>query len=346
MKKLILTALTVLTFNAKAGNDVGGGGVLCLAQDKCITLAEAGLRIKQEAITAAGPQKPVVSQEVMDEINVIKSLMPKFPGKLQNSFWDFMNVSPHSFVRVESFDPVKFKKVKAEYAKILAENSFPIDSVEIAAVSEPKMTYLLPEYDKLNTRSKALFIIHECVVRASGSFAVALEMDGYIQDALNGDKRTYNLVKTIFKMRVTVGDRWAENNIVLASFVRSKMQTGQKFKLNNSLIKKSINGASFKDDLYTSNDIYNAYPELWNEINSLGINTIFTYINIDSGYDGCANDEARCVGHGLIEASDLGFCTSTPDGVYLTGNVNDNNMTVIQCKKNLIQSLGSIDFND
>lgn len=365
MKKLILTILIMSGVQAYAGNDGGGGGVICITSEKCITLAEAGLRIKADGASPAAPQRPALSLEVVKEVEAIINALP-LHFEVRSALEKITNVPVTAYRAVEYIDDKNFKKIKEEYYKILSENNFPSSDLEIAAVSDFETTYLLPEFYKLSLRSQALTTIHEAVVRKTGSVLKALELDGYIVDALNGKQNSYELTRSI----VGIGYDNLSSTVkyVVASYIRDQQTNfGKKYKLSPNLMSELSNGVDLKEDLYISNELYDQYPDLWKVLLTSGVNDLRVsrydrpvtpnYIKQFSSFKQYSDDEVLRM-NGFIGRRDMEYCKNIEDGTYISGSIHPPGMvglaylvrvgdiTLITCSANKIESVIGLRINE
>jgi hypothetical protein len=243
MKKLIFTVLTICNLNAYAGNDTGGGGGFCI-NNKCVTLAEAGFRIQDESTYEA----PVIGLEVFTEVrNIVNQLT------VQQIYKDILIndavAKPGVYKKVLSYNSQTLEKIKMEYLAVLESQHMSSENLVFYALSDKKKSYLLPEFEKLNTRSKALILIHEGVVRRTGSVINALKVDGAILDTLNGKYKNLELIEAI-----AMDDNYADR--LLVEYIRHATEDMKKsFSFNDLSIPKP-------STLYfeTKNKMYSAYP--------------------------------------------------------------------------------------
>ena len=360
MKKLVLTILIMSGMPAYAGNDGGGGGMLCKDINNCMTLAEAGLRIKTEPDSASAPKKPAVSYEVMQEMDSIINGLPVSEDVKQMLKYR-VDLPITSYESVEYYDAKKFKKIVEEYTQILSENKFPDSNLTIAAISNYEKTYLLPEFLKLNTHSQALMLIHEGVVRTTGSVRKALELDGHIVDALNGAQNSYGLTRSI----VGLGYDNLKSSVkyVVASYIRDQQTNfGKKYKLSSQIVNELDGGVDLKEDLYISNELYNQYPDLWKVLITSGVNYLrisrsdrpvfpdeIKKYNHSNPLNQYSDDEALIM-NGFIDKKDIGFCKNIEAGTYLSGNNfqygnysdRSGEITLITCSANKIKSVNGL----
>lgn len=146
-----------------AGREGGGQGVICLG--RCMTLAEAGLRIPNSPMAGNPqvPKTPIISEELYEEYDKTYQYIV---SKL--SVFEMLALKPHEavnqFVAVEVDDPTKYDRIKREYMDLLGATRFPTEGFSLSAVSNAKVTYVLPEFtDETRTtrRTKVLTMFHE-----------------------------------------------------------------------------------------------------------------------------------------------------------------------------------------
>lgn len=186
MKKSILILAMLTAFQSPAqtkGHDQGGGaGGFCI-EKKCMTLAEAGFRFKVETV-----ERPVVTSKVFAAADNILKRTSVSTLMAQNLYGLTMG-GVDQFVRLEVVDDKKFEMLKNQYLKLLQRNGYSTVNFKLFAFSDAvtKITYLLPAYDDLDSdASRAKILIHEGVVRRTGSVQLALELDIAIENILTG----------------------------------------------------------------------------------------------------------------------------------------------------------------
>jgi hypothetical protein len=173
----VAALLTVFAHNTFAGQDRGGGGGFCLTE-RCVTLAEAGLRIDARLSSTFR-----VSEAQRKDLEATINLIPGDIDKhvlLRNALGN-----SDTFEFAQSSDEAKFEEFKKEYAEILTDTGFDQKGFKLLAVTIGKKTYLLPEFDKLKISSKSLNLIHESLIRDYGATVLqALKFDGMFLDYL------------------------------------------------------------------------------------------------------------------------------------------------------------------
>lgn len=191
---ICIAAIAISTLS-HAGNEGGGGGGICTPQ-KCMTLAEAGLRFDK-----IGTEDFRLSvEQVKDLITVIDTLPLDFDRR---TFRKNIMGRQKNYIVAQASDMEKFEKFKEEYKKILKGSGYGEDAgFELLAATVGDKTYILPGFEKLTTRGKSLILIHEGMIRHyKASVPQALELDGHILDATKvaqgEDKVTVNYLSLI-----------------------------------------------------------------------------------------------------------------------------------------------------
>jgi hypothetical protein len=192
---------TLLSLQAYAGADKGGngGGGFCYSAGKCVTLAEAGLRVPQDIPLF------MISEEAEKEVRGIVGALPK--NSLFGGFWgvDDNFEAKHlidralggrdTFVSVDQSNIPAFENIIKEYKSLIQQYAphLPAEKFSLFAVSDSQkeITYLLPQFFKLTPHQQALILIHESFVRAKGSkiMPLALRLDGLIYDCVHSDAK-------------------------------------------------------------------------------------------------------------------------------------------------------------
>jgi hypothetical protein len=185
----LLIIATLLSLQAYAGADKGGngGGGFCYSPDKCVTLAEAGLRIPADIPLF------LVSQETEDAIRKILHSLPESEGLITKRISRALG-DRDTFVPIQKDSDRKFRKITEDYKKLIktyAPNLL-TDAFELFAVSDQQkqITYLLPAFFNLTPTSQALILIHEANVRGFPSSVIpyAVQWDGFLYDFYSGKK--------------------------------------------------------------------------------------------------------------------------------------------------------------
>jgi hypothetical protein len=350
MNKLILLVLTLYAFNAKAGNDVGGGGMICISPKNCMTLAQAGLRIKEEPIDVSAPPAPAVSFEVIKKMQeIIKTL--NIPSDLKSAFYRITQEPANIYKKVDFYDPKKFEIVKKEYNAILDENNFSTSNLIIAAISDKKSTYILPEFDRLNTYSQALVLIHEGVVRQSGSVKLALQIDGAILDASNGKPNMHQLTTLVAK----AFDKFSFHHYTVATLIKEQVNVfNKKYKLSDELaakMKSGMYGVDLNNDLFLMNELYSQFPELWNALKTANVSHLcsmygnFSRFEYDTTHT-YRKYEAALMDWHKIDRSDLTYCNNLPNGLYLGAAIEEQishpHVVILECFNNKIDDVVTV----
>jgi hypothetical protein len=178
----------------KEGHEGGGGGGVCI-QGKCMTLTEAGFRIKGEE---SASKVWNLTSAVLAEINNIAATLP------------FGNAE----IKKESVSNSLYKQVLNNYKKTLKEtnNSHMIKDLQIFAISTEATTYLLPSFFKLSEKQQALILVHEGIVRnRNQDYKLALKFDGLYLDYLEGkNDPTYSPVSFYKTLANLTNERTAQ----------------------------------------------------------------------------------------------------------------------------------------
>ena len=152
----------------------GGGGAYLLPNGKYATMPEFGILIQDQVspTTTAGkvyarpPNYCEVSKEVRDEIEKIdlkiRRVIPAFHIQA--------DVIPEARKLICKYDvdPEVYERIKQEYRQVLEAAGYQLDEKKfvLPAISENGVTYLLPDYKKLNDDTqRAKYIIHEAEMR-------------------------------------------------------------------------------------------------------------------------------------------------------------------------------------
>lgn len=187
MKKLMMTCLlTTLmgqSVQALAGREGGGGGGICIG-NKCITLAEAGIRITENA--------PVSSQWHMSlaVLNHIKQISKTLPFGGEDILKKAIGKTD-TFSIPETVNPKLLRQITKEYQEVLreAKNEAIAKDLKIFAISNSTETFLLPSFFDLNDYQKALVLVHEGIVRdVKQDYRLALQFDGEYLDYLKREE--------------------------------------------------------------------------------------------------------------------------------------------------------------
>lgn len=210
---LICSSILLGAANASAQkegtNSGGGGGFICAPNETCKTLAEAGLKIKVSS-SESGPIKMVytIPLEVVNEVKTIFSQVA-FPKWIKDKLLEKVTGEYGTYQLVEEVDSSKFSKIKVQYEKVVRDqaSSVGMKYFELAAWSdtcvnpqypdrgnENAKTYLLPRFEKLSLRQKALNLIHEANYRArcADKLDMVLAFDAKLEELLSNPKMIYD----------------------------------------------------------------------------------------------------------------------------------------------------------
>lgn len=219
---ILILGFSTLSYAAAGGVNGGGGGFICPPNEACKTLAEAGLKIKVSS-ASSGQIKAVytIPLEVANEVKAILSQVA-FPKQIKKMLLDKVVGKYGTYQLVEETDPDKFSKIKERYEKVVQDqaSSIGMKYFKLAAWSdtcvsleypdkekENAKTYILPAFEKLSLRQKALNLIHEANYRArcEEKLDMVLAFDAKLEELLANPKliydKNYNLIElaTIFK---------------------------------------------------------------------------------------------------------------------------------------------------
>lgn len=278
MNKFIAVAICLVASAALAvGHDQGGGGGGFCVNGVCKTLAEAGFKFKEEQFA-----EPVLTKDVFTELNAI--LKKIYLGRDNDS--RMQNISKgdvDTFVSVEIADEARFTRAKEDYLKILKDNGVPTDNFELFAFSDSreKKTYLLPKFFSLNSISKAKILIHDGVVRTTGSLVSALRMDVAIESTLSGASdlvgvaaASGEVIKELAKNVWLPEDiNSARGLLIINGLILDRMAKGAPyFDVVNSL--SGHNGFDSRDAEQEA-DLFQKDPELWKVFKKYGFNSFW-----------------------------------------------------------------------
>lgn len=177
----LLTCLTSFaSFAVYDGAESGGGGGGICNPQRCMTLAQAGLRVDANAADGY-----VIPSEVAAEVSrMVLSLPFDFPKE------DLITralAAPTVFTVVAEAQSRNYRRFKDEYLTILRQQGASTEGFELMAVStlqnprreQQAKTYLLPGFERLDVRGKALILLHEGLIRERHfTVAQALHFDG------------------------------------------------------------------------------------------------------------------------------------------------------------------------
>ncbi|MBO9665663.1 MAG: hypothetical protein J7501_02480 [Bdellovibrio sp.] len=263
MKLKALCALIILTAATQAhakwffgGHDGNGGGGFC-NQGVCKTAAEAGIQIKGDS---QNPSYWILPGDVIQQVEGIISALPFGQTYLKTKTF----ATPSTFVVAESFNWNAMRRIKNDYKEVMAKNNFakPSGELEIFAISDSRYTYLLPSFFKLNSRQKALILIHEGNIRAGLSLAKTLEFDSlllnYLQDRQGNN---FDYPRFLGSLQDIVSPRGRDLNDDAKVFAALVDHITTKSGRNLSL-------ANFRDDGY---DNLSFYPDSLAEVGRLAV---------------------------------------------------------------------------
>jgi hypothetical protein len=228
MKALLIGLSLILSASAsqaffgfgRSGNEGGhGGGGVCDLRS-CQTLAQAGVTLKLEN-TSEFELEP----EVIDEITHIVNVLPfNATNKDKAQLVDYIIAGRGTLKLSHDQDSRSFRKYRKEYLKLLASSGAKVneENFQLLAASDIQNTYIFPGYFKLNTRGKALLMIHELNIRWRHSLQMTLVFDGLVQDYLQRyeAKKTsgfdyWNFNKLTHEFGMGIAPNYDENDNIL-----------------------------------------------------------------------------------------------------------------------------------
>ncbi len=188
VKAILLGVL--LAQSAMAGTDFGNGGGVYIRENQVKTLAEAGTILDQSSHVVIGeyPRLYIIPAETRDTLRLmIRSLpIPEFMG---DKLYEKVMGRRDQFMKSTKIDEGEYARIVADYANVLKHANAPLDegSFQLAAVSKGGKTYILPNFEKLSQRQKALILVHEYFMREFESkvshaklLPMVLEMDSQL----------------------------------------------------------------------------------------------------------------------------------------------------------------------
>jgi len=230
---ITILATMFVAQTASAGTVGNGGGVICITPDKCITLAEAGLKLKHQP---EGFYR--LPQALLDHAKLIISISGIHP-EIQRTLFQRVLGKTKTYQPVETIDEKKHAQLKAAYLKTVKDidANFRLNNFEIVAWSdsENKVTYLLPRFFELTMRRQAYLLIHEANVRESRDSQVlmaALQFDVLFQSLVekpgtitdpNFDWVTF--FKALNILNLTTKDVNLESMILKSIFAKNQMSS-------------------------------------------------------------------------------------------------------------------------
>jgi len=179
----------------------GGGGGFCNAGN-CVTLAEAGIQLKNNS-----EADWTIPGATLIELEKITSALPFGGADLLKATIGKLGISGPS----APLDEASEKEIIRDYLKVMNENNFsaPAGELKVFAFSHAKekdvgsyaldyerygSTYLFPAFFRLNPRQQALILIHEACIREGFALERAIEFDSlllsYLKDP-NGKSFDY-----------------------------------------------------------------------------------------------------------------------------------------------------------
>jgi hypothetical protein len=180
----LVLAVSLAHENSFAGGETGNGGGGLLINGVFKTFGEMGVQL--ETKTQDGRPYSPITPEIRDELN--KILDPNFlqiPHLLavqlkETVFVSHAGSSNPVYRQVVVLDPVKFASIASDYKMTIKDKSlFENGEFKLFAVSKNGETDIYPDFENLNTKQKALILIHEALFRRfpNATLAQVLSVD-------------------------------------------------------------------------------------------------------------------------------------------------------------------------
>ena len=258
---------------ALAGGVAGGGqGGFCI-NTICVTLAEAGFRIQQPYVNApvVPPAAFVATKRILSKLNIPEGIKTDIKESA------FAN-DGGQFLRVKSYNPKKFEEYRDDYLNLLKKYDFKATGFKLFAVSNPstETTYLLPEFYHLTPFQQGLVLIHEGIVRYTGSVMLALKLDGAILDTLKGKPARLQILEVILRENhiltstMPIGSYdWAMKKYFADSFLLDNLPGNLPIKVKKLLGRYNYQTSAENDSL-----LYQASPMAYEDVKQFGITSI------------------------------------------------------------------------
>ncbi len=322
----------LLMASAFAGDKGGnGGGGICVSENKCFTLAEAGLRISLEVDAF------FVSEEVEKELDLILEKLPLH--HLEKVLLKQRTLGGRgTFRRILKEETVKFQHIVRGYENLLRKYNPKIDrkkftlyAVSDSLVESQKVyqTYLLPEFFKLSARDQALVLIHEGHVRGKPSSFVesAIRFDGYVYDFLfnsKGDPINFLLAYREVGM--------SDLSLFLHLLDEFEMSAGRKLRLSDFCFPGTYQGAKFyrsctvgrREALRGNKTIHPRFAELLLDV------------TLEEGPSDGQMLFTQGKEHWAAQVLNLSnaVCEDVPAGDLVVYKLNDVSLTLVSCSEN------------
>jgi hypothetical protein len=183
----IVTAMVaIISGPAHAGDGAHGYMRVCISDNNCVSLKDAGLQIKDP------DDFYILPGEIISAINssITTALGKNSTSKslIKQTFG-----SPKTFVVVDTIDAKKVKKLTDEYKAIVHKlyPKYDLSKVDFPAYSDDEHTFLLRDKffaPNMTPQEQAKILVHEGNVRSpeSNRLAIALEFDDAFADILSG----------------------------------------------------------------------------------------------------------------------------------------------------------------
>lgn len=231
---LLLTMLSLKAFSGNEGS--GGGGGICTPKS-CMTLAQAGLRIDDKETAYFH-----LEQALVDEVDsVINSLEVDFDKK---AFIAEVIGDNSTFAVVAGTEVKRFNKFKKEYLSIVKDSEINASQFQLLAVSQSGRTFLLPGFQKLDTRGKALLLIHERLIRFGVPVLTALKFDGLLLDYLEfSETKSYDiwpLISAMYEVKILRGSTGTTGTEMSEEYIKSALKRTGPYAFNQFCEKLEI----------------------------------------------------------------------------------------------------------
>lgn len=218
----LLVSLTIFAGTAAmgeaGGSHGGGGGAYMLPNGKVVTLPEFGVLIQDNTPSVVTgktyprlPKYYSISLAVYEEYERISArvqkIIPSF--KIPGEF----SPDKKKLVSKLDVDPNVYEQIKKEYRSVLEAFGYELidDKFFLPAYSENGVTYILPDFEKLDNVQKAKYLIHEAQMRTSDLERIptlerALKIDTLIQQLAFPKKderiKILDVLKRLAKLKI------------------------------------------------------------------------------------------------------------------------------------------------
>lgn len=192
MKSLLISAAVLSISMSTFASDKGNGGAGICRGETCVTLAQAGFRIKDPREYQMGLRIP---EEVLDELDRVVSIIAPLLSKLQKNPHSPSPLSSDTVIGTS--DTLKFIAVEDDatsryfldqYRRTLAANGDTTHSseLEVLGFTSNGVTFLIDtKFERLTPKGAALLLLHEYFLRDRDfDLTQVLTLDGAIVDYL------------------------------------------------------------------------------------------------------------------------------------------------------------------